>query len=145
MTGHLFHFRNTIWLMFPFFMFIFSSNMDWNMQKWKWIFLPFHMTPLIGSRGKLLKFLLLLFTTNKNKKKTQDHYLAQTSNNQICFCIFLKLPAILILRIITNLEHIVLAYRLVSVQSIHYYCYSLNKNCFWRHSKFFFYNFNMYL
>ena len=40
---------------------------------------------------------------------------------------FLRLPAILILYIITNLEHIVLAYRLVLVQSIHYYCCSLNK------------------
>ena len=35
-----------------------------------------------------------------------------------------------ILRIITNLPHIVYAYRSVSVQSTHYYCCSLNKNLF---------------
>ena len=35
-----------------------------------------------------------------------------------------------ILHIITNLPHIVRVYRLVSVQSIHCYCCSLNKNCF---------------
>ena len=40
-----------------------------------------------------------------------------------------------ILHMITNLPHIVHAYRLVSVQSIHCYCCSLKKNCFWRHSQ----------
>ena len=37
--------------------------------------------------------------------------------------------------ILTNLEHIVLAYRLVSVQSIHGDPCSLNKNWYWRHSQ----------
>ena len=40
-----------------------------------------------------------------------------------------------ILRIMTNLAHIVHAYRLVSVQSIHCYCCSLKKNWFWRQSQ----------
>ena len=40
-----------------------------------------------------------------------------------------------VLLIMTNLPHIVHAYRLVSVQSIHCYCCSLKKNCFWRPSQ----------
>ena len=36
---------------------------------------------------------------------------------------------------ITNLPHIVYAYRLVSVLSIHCYCCNLNENCFWTQSQ----------
>ena len=66
-------------------------------------------------------------------RMSHKHYLAKTSNNQISFT-FLRFPTILMLRIITNLPHIFHVYRLVSVQSTHYYCCSLNKNCFWIYS-----------